>query len=458
MRERTECRRSLQEHVLPEPSPIFNNREIASGIWLLIVLGFCFGRSEVRSSLVSIVKAFLEKKILLITVSFAVNASVICWLLKKWNIWQANQLPATVLWTVFSMFPLISGAFNAQERDGHFRQLFFNSLKITAAFEFVVVAHPFSLPVELILVPFTTCLAMMLVISESDEKHAAVHKLIQWVLVAIVVVIAWYSIKTIWDDPAKFLTGRTARNFVLPIFLTIGSIPFLYLWYCYSHIEQARIGIDQKTFQSDDLKRYARRRFFLIFPLRPWLLRRAVNRFQSMPAESRADVNRIVDEIYQYERDADDPPAVDPAQGWSPYLAREFLANEGLQAIGTRSNFNEEWWASSSTVDLDKAVIPNTITLYLEGEEGVAKSLKLKGYFFDEFRTEEGIEKFANIAAKLAEVAIGADISDEMLNNIFAEVRALEQGHKVVAATGVSWEVERFANDKGFFLIFQLTR
>jgi len=443
---------------MEEPNPLFNNREIASSIWILIVLVVSFAQKEVRSSFGLVVRAFFQKAVLLITMSFAANVFILCWLISKWGVWQEDQLPATVLWTVFSMFPLIMAAINAEEQDDHFRQLFWNSLKVTGIFEFIVVAHPFSLSVEIILVPFAACLAMMLVIAKLDEQHAPARKLIERMLIVIGVLIVWYSIKKIWNDPAKFFTGRTARNFVLPIFLTIGSIPFLYLWYCYSHIEKARIGIDQKVFQSDELKRYARRRFFLIFPLRPWLLHRAVARFQSMPAESRADVNRIVEEIYQYEREVDDPPVIEPSRGWSPYLARKFLADEGLQAIGSGSNFDEEWWASSSTVDLDNSVIPNTITLYLEGNEGAAKSLKLKGRFLDKFRTDKGIEKFAHISAKLASAAIKDDASDDMLDYICNEIKALRKGREVILSTKMSWEVKRFYNNNGFFLIFVIEK
>lgn len=442
-----------------ELSPNFNNREISSALWITVVVAISLIRAkDVRSSLGLLFKAFMHWKIILITGLFSLNIYSICRIMSAWNIWKIDQFSATIIWAALQFFPLISATLNAQEQDEHFEKLFWYSLKLSVVFEFVAVANPFSLTIELFLVPLTTFLAILLVVAERDEKAVLVYKIISWVLIVTGIVIAWHSVQIIWEDPAKFFTGKTARNFVLPALLTIGSIPFLYLLYCYSHIEYARIDIDQKTFQSNELKRYARRRFFLIFPLRPWLLRRAVRRFQSMPAESRTDVNRIVEEIYKYEREVDNPPTIDPEKGWSPYLALKFLIDYGLRSVGNRSNFDEQWWAGSSTVDLDKAIVPNTVTYYLEGENGVANSLKLKGFFLDEFLMDEGIEEFANIATALAEIAISEEITDDILDHLFTEVRSLRQGTQIILYTNLSWQVERFASDKGFHIIFHITR
>lgn len=121
-----------------------------------------------------------------------------------------------------------------------------------------------------------------------------------------------------------------------------------YVWFCYSHIEPATIQIDMKTFQSGDLKRYAKRRFFLTFMARPWLLRRAVRQFHNLPAETNEDVDKIVREILTYERQVENPSEVDPKIGWSPYLASKFLSELELKTGDYHSDgFDDQWWAIS---------------------------------------------------------------------------------------------------------------
>lgn len=188
--------------------------------------------------------------------------------------------------------------------------------------------------------------------------------------------------------------------------LTIGSIPVLYLLFCYSHIQQARIQIDQKTFQSDELKQYARKRFFLIFPLRPWLLRRATRQFHILPAKTNADVDRIVSTILDYERHEEEPLTVDPSRGWSPFDAREFLKEYGLQTNDYHQGY-DEYWASSPYVDLDTHMLPNKAVFYIEGLEGVVTTLKLTGKLIDDFDSREAIRKLRDIGALLCEKATG---------------------------------------------------
>lgn len=212
--------------------------------------------------------------------------------------------------------------------------------------------------------------------------------------------------------------------------------------------------INFKTFQSDDLKRYARKRFFLIFPLRPWLLRRAARQFHSLPARTKEDVDKIIEEILTHERHSENPPEVDIGRGWSPFLARDFLRAEGLRTGDYHRGYNDgEWWASSPVIDLDQEVLPNTVAFDLEGEEGLIRTLKLKGHFTDEFNPERATERFAEIALRL--------VPQAMSNNATEVTDAIMAGNEFELTadhTRASWKLERFPSKKGSNLLFTLER
>ena len=193
----------------------------------------------------------------------------------------------------------------------------------------------------------------------------------------------------------------------------LGCVPFFYFWYCYSHVENARVRINFKTFQSDSLKRYARRRFFRAFMIRPWLLQRATRQFQVMPAVTTNDVDQIVSEISAYERERENPPGVDENLGWSPYLACNFLKEEGLQTEDYHSGHEgREWWAASKHVDLDTQVLPNQAVFNIEGTRGLVTTLRLKGDFFDEGDITVALQRFNDIAQTLVEKGIPGDVED----------------------------------------------
>ena len=345
-------------------------------------------------------------------------------------------------------------ALQAKEDDHYFRSLFRGSLKLGVAFEFIVVAYTFSLATELVLVPALFLLGSMLVISDTKPEHKKVKGLLEFVLASFAALLVWNSLSSTWASPEGFFTPDTGRNFVLPILLTIGSIPVFYLLFCYSHIEQARIQIDQKTFQSDELKRYARKRFFLTFMLRPWLLRRATRQFHILPAKTNVDVDQIISDILDYERKEEEPPAVDPALGWSPFDARDFLKAYGLRTNDYHEG-HDEYWGSSEYIDLDFHILPNKAVFYIEGIDGVVKTLKLTGEFMNDFGGSEAVQKLREIGVALCHKAIGrADIDIEV---IIPNAQVFESQQNIEGTTIRAWG-ERYPSQKGFEVYLTLSR
>ena len=280
----------------------FKDREIATGIWLLFAFILCLFLKDVRRGMWGILKASLSSKLLILFGSLAVNVTGLCWAFLWLGLWTTNQLASAVLWFLLSGLALTGRTVSVKEDQVYFKNFFLDSFRVVAIFEFLVVAYSFSLPVELVLVPCMAFVGLMIGFAGIKKEHASVKTLFEWIAFAVVVVTLWKSVGSIWEQPEAFFTTQTGRNFLLPVLLTVGSIPFLYIWYCYSHIETARIQINFKTFQSDELKSYAKKRFFLTFMARPWLLRRATRQFHIMPASTNSDVDQIIVDILIHER------------------------------------------------------------------------------------------------------------------------------------------------------------
>ena len=432
----------------------FNNREIATGLWIILGLLFCLSRADLRSSLWSVAKILIAPKLLQFFGMVALNVTVLCWLLAELGLWSKSQLLPTALWFVMGGCVFAGRALQSNEDDQYFRNLFRGSLKLSGIFEFIVVAYTFSLVTELVLVPILFFLAATLAFASTKPEYAKVKVLLELILGTFAAVLVWNSVSSIWSQPDQFFTTDTGRNFVLPILLTVGSIPVFYLLFCYSHIEQARIQIDQKTFQSDDLKRYARRRFFLIFPLRPWLLRRATRQFHTLPARTNADVDQIISDIINYERDEESPPTVDPTTGWNPFEARDFLREEGLRTNDYHKG-SAEYWASSEYVDLDSHILPNKAVFYIEGQEGVVTTLRLTGEFMDDFDSGEAIQKLRAIGALLCEKALGN--AGNAVDSLISNSQVFENQMIIDGTTVKAWG-ERYPSNKGFEVFLTLSR
>ncbi len=398
-------------------------------------------------------KAFLQIKLLILFGSLAVNVTGLCWLYLWLGFWTIDQIISTVLWFFLSGIALTGRSISVED-EGYFKNLFFDNFKVAGIFEFLVVAYSFRLPVELVLVPFMTFVGLMIVFTGIAEKYASVKIIFEWIAIAVVVMLLWKSVGSIWKQPDAFFTTQTGRTFLLPALLTIGSIPFFYIWYCYCHIEIAHIKIDFKTFQSDELKRYARKRFFLTFMARPWLLRRATRQFHNMPANTNSDVDQIIEDILIYERQSDSPPEVDENYGWSPYLARDFLKAEGLRTSDYYSTHKgAEWSASSNYLDLDSHVLPNKVVFYVNGLQEMVTTLKLKGNFRDDFDPTLAKKRFNEIAKTLLERSISSDF-----NRVINLINSDRDFALVIDKTRVVRRTDRYQNKKDFEMYFILVR
>jgi hypothetical protein len=432
----------------------FNNRELAGAIWLTAALIFFVVKKDVRRSLANVIRAALDHKLVILFSGLAVNVAILSWLGMFPKIWDFSLLTPTTVWYFLGGLPLLARAFDAKEGTQHFWGYAKDAVSGTALLEFIFVAKTFSLPVELILTPLITVIAMMVVVSERNPDHAAANKLLTWILSVIAVVILWNSISQIWAEPGEFLTAKTFKSLILPIYLSIGSIPFFYAMYCYSHIEGARIQIDQKTFHADELKKYAKKRFILTFMARPWLLRRATHQFHIRPTKEAQDVDKIIRDILDYEREAESPPDVDDCDGWSPYAARDLLADEGLRTGDYHAGYdNKEWWSGIASKELDDSLLPSHANYSFTGVKGLVKYLKLKGHFVDEFTTDKALAEFSRLAVKLLKSAAPNstdEIADMLLNREVFEVS--------LDATRIQFKNERFPNERGFELILEIER
>lgn len=430
-----------------------NTREVAIGIWIAVVLVWGMFSQSVRTALSGVIRAILNKQLLVLFLGFAFNVGIIAWLLSKIALWTTDQLTSTILWFFLSGSVLLTQVFNIREDQGYFKKLFWSGVSIVGVFEFLVVASTFSLLFELFLVPILAFVGGMYAMSSIKKEYSSIKPFLEVILVGFVIFILWITVGEIRHEPEKFFTSTTGRNFILPGLLSIGSIPFLYILYCFSHLRQARIIIGLKTFQSEELKKYAYKRFRLIFMARPWLLKRAVRQFQSLPAKTNEDVDEIVHQIYQFERDAENPPNVAESVGWNPYFAREFLAGMGLRTNDYHKGFEEEYWGAAEYVDLDDHIFPSMATYYIEGHRGVVTCLKLTGKFLDEFDATNARLKLITIASDLLQSAL--NISHIEASRILDQLEDNVHQFKTTEIK-VSWK--RYPNEKGEEVYITLRR
>ncbi|MBK7969370.1 MAG: hypothetical protein IPK08_10745 [Bacteroidetes bacterium] len=111
----------------------------------------------------------------------------------------------------------------------YFKKLLADSLKWTLLIEFLINFHTFSLIIEILIFPFMLFIVTMQVFSETDKQYEAVNKLFTGILSMIGILIFLYSLILAIYKSNEFFTFGNLNEFLLPVYMTILLMPFLYV-------------------------------------------------------------------------------------------------------------------------------------------------------------------------------------------------------------------------------------
>ncbi|WP_253343514.1 hypothetical protein [Sphingobium sp. OAS761] len=394
----------------------FNTREVATGIWLAAFLGWCLFQPGVRSSLGQVIKAACHPVLLGPVALLAVYIALVTWALAQAGLWETSLLKTTILWSVTSAIALLGRTITAKEKPGFFRELLTDNLKITAAVEFVAVFYTFHLLAELVLIPLITLLSLTAAFAEGKPENRQVHSLLNGILSVFGFGLLGYSIHSIYTAPDTFATWQTFEEFYLPPLLSIGLIPFLFVMKAYASYEQefVRIGF---AIKDERLRRTAKRRAVMSFGLDLGGLRRWITHIQQHPVSSKADLIQTIGLIKMLQRREQKPPTVSADQGWSPYLAKDFLSAAGL-ATGDYHPLCDEWFASSPYLELGEGLWKDNIAYYAEGTEHAATVLKLILHVNDMDTAPTSEARFLEVIQTLYQHAFEAPMAEPLLRQL----------------------------------------
>jgi hypothetical protein len=217
---------------------LFNNREIALGIWLIIIIisSLVFIK-KLWTPLLSLLKLFIGKTMIRVLLSFFLYISLELLLLLRIGYWERSFLKDLIFWVCFVAFPYLYN-FDKFKDLGYFKIAIKDNLKIILLLEFVSNSYAFNLTSELILFPIVCTLAMLLGLLEANfEERIGISKLasnkikkVLYLLLNIyLIIVVVYSIRMAYLDFNNVWTISNFKLFLLPIILTVLFLPYLYI-------------------------------------------------------------------------------------------------------------------------------------------------------------------------------------------------------------------------------------
>ncbi len=271
-----------------------NNREIATIIWVLIVLVFVLSKKPVRESLWEALKTFCNPKILLSVGLMIFYVAIVVAFLYAINFWNVNLLKDTIFWFCFTGMFLAINMVTSENEEHAFSKVLSSNLKVIIILLFLINSYTFPLLVELFIIPFGALIAATDVIAKGNKENAAVAKIttnLQAILGLVILVFAIYKTAS---DYGNFLTTNTLRAFFLAPILSFSFLPFIYLLVLFAKYEFIFVHLDFLLEKDEALKRYVKQRLVLHCKLKLKTLNKLIKSRELVKIRSREDLDKVL--------------------------------------------------------------------------------------------------------------------------------------------------------------------
>lgn len=242
---------------------VFSYRELSIFFWTTAFFIFCITKKDIRKSISDIFKTLAKWKIIIPMLLMSSITIALISILYIIGFWDSSLLKDSILWFIFVGLPLYVKWITSEKSAKIFKEIFFTTVKLVILFEFIVNLQSFSFVVELLLVPIVSILVLLNSYTEMTEPESSTHKFLNNIQILIGFTVLIIGIKDIYFDLDNSISLTSLKSFLLPIFLSIMSSPFIFLFALSSNYENLFVRLKMGPQKSASVKNYARLKIIL---------------------------------------------------------------------------------------------------------------------------------------------------------------------------------------------------
>lgn len=404
---------------------VLNTREQASLIWLAIIaIWLTTKKIDLWVMVAGLARVFFVPVIMRSIALMVVYIALCVWLLAQLDLWTLANLKTTILWSLTFALVLMMDVRRFSEDasrslTGQLKELFGATILIQFLAEF----YTFALWIELMLVPVASFLVLSPTVTKGKPEFAIVERFFGVLSALIGFIVLGHAVWQVIAHFRGFATADTAREFAVPLILSLLLAPFLYALNMRVMVDTTLRHLDRQI-KDEKLRRYAALRGILAFGFNADLMRRWRRNLslRDNGPETKEAVRLSIDRVKELRRRELYPPEVDIDDGWSPYEATRFLVEEGLVCGDWHPTWTEtDWNASSPYFEIDGSGWKNNIAYYVDGTEHAATRLRLTLHInnpADKVATEAAHQKMGDCALQLAVRGLGAERAGEVMKKL----------------------------------------
>lgn len=241
---------------------IFNNREMAIILWLLIFLIWVLTFKDIRSSIHSFGGTLFQKLFIIAFLAMSIYVGLILLLYFYLHLWDLTMVKETIYWFFGTALVLSFNVNNANDDEDYYKKILLNNVKFILILEFIINLYVFSFWFEMILIPSIIIFATMSAVAETQKKFVLVKKVLDFILAVYGIGLVVFAIIHITSDYSYLFTSINFVNFLLPPLLTIAFLPFIYFFALYISYESLFVRLDIFIKEDKLLARFAKLKLF----------------------------------------------------------------------------------------------------------------------------------------------------------------------------------------------------
>tara|TARA_R110000787_G_scaffold120179_3_gene231161 strand:- start:1512 stop:2849 length:1338 start_codon:yes stop_codon:yes gene_type:complete len=383
---------------------LLNTREWALLIWSLIALAVVLRNPGVRKAANGVVRALLNPRLVAVFCLSAIYIAVGLWVWSLLGLFNVDQIKPAVLWGLIGAPVALFRVGTADAQSGLVRRWISDTLRITVVVEFIAHFQTFPLIVELLLIPLSTLVVMMVAYAGTNPEYAQLRRMLNACLALIGAALVGYGLWSVLRDFSGFASGSTLRDLYTTPLLASWMTPFLYIVFLY-----ARYGVAHSAarvhIQDRRLRDFAFSYAIIAFHIRTYLLKRWTQKIAEMSPTSREEVKTSIKHVLGAHRVNRNRAPVEPEAGWDPVEAGRFLAGLGLQTNDYHESYGD-WFSESSMVAVTEAWPNNYLKYSVNGDAEAANRLHLKLYLNNRAEEATALDQFSAAFARLLDLAL----------------------------------------------------
>lgn len=233
---------------------IFSTRELASGIYLVLIIVWVFSNKKVRPAAIKVIKVACSRQLVVPFILMLIYASILVYLLSFLSFWAWKYVKDAMIWFIFAGVPSCFNAASKRIEDHYFRHIFTENFKFTALAEFFLGIFTFSLPAELLLQLILFFLFAMQAVAGREEKYAQIKTLLDWVIAFLGILLLYITGKKAIASYSEFGIVDIFVSFSIPILFSLVYVPVAYLLAIYAKYQILFVRMNFKSPQSKKIR------------------------------------------------------------------------------------------------------------------------------------------------------------------------------------------------------------